>query len=170
MINTIKKKIFNYYNSLNSKQKLIWVVGILVFFMIIYYTFISSNTRVNDNINYDNFNLQDLSESYDIVYDRAIIYSLDEIISKILNIKNDMYYVNEEKVTIKDIYNELLTVNYKKNISYRDFEDNFNNFLQKINYNEYDNSQTKIDTVYFSDLYNMYLIKLMSTFPIYENK
>ena len=107
MINTIKKKIFNYYNSLNSKQKLIWVVGILVFFMIIYYTFISSNTRVNDNINYDNFNLQDLSESYDIVYDRAIIYSLDEIISKILNIKNDMYYVNEEKVTIKDIYNEL---------------------------------------------------------------
>ena len=35
MINTIKKKIFNYYNSLNSKQKLIWVVGILVFFMII---------------------------------------------------------------------------------------------------------------------------------------
>ena len=46
--------------------------------------------------------------------------------------------------------------------AYRDFEDNFNNFLQKINYNEYDNSQTKIDTVYFSDLYNMYLIKLMS--------
>ena len=81
----IKEKIFNYFDSLTSKGRLLLMIGILIFLICFYMIFISNNYRSSD-VNYNEFNLTTIIERASVIYNRDQIYSLDVVIDEILKI------------------------------------------------------------------------------------
>lgn len=163
MKKNIKKFLYDYYNSLTSNQKLIYCICIFLFVISIYYIFINNSYRENE-INYKKVDLTTIINSSDICYDRNIIKSLDDILNDIIKVHDRSLIVNNKNISLKKFYNESVSDNYKKAISYKKFKEKINNLYdnyfmsyQDINYSYY------IDLVYYSQGYDMYLIKVVST-------
>lgn len=159
----IKEKIFNYFDSLTSKGRLLLMIGILIFLICFYMIFISNNYRSSD-VNYNEFNSTTIIERASVIYNRDQIYSLDVVIDEILKINEGTWYVNNKKVTLNDLYSEIVTQNYKKKISKNNFKKTMNNIYLKLfgDNGDYNSNYNYIEKVYYSAEYDMYLIKLVT--------
>lgn len=161
MRKNIKNFLYDYYNSLTSKQKLIYCICIFLFVISIYYMFINKSYRENE-INYKKLDSLSIINSSEICYDRDIIKCLDDILDDIIKVYDKNLFINNKKVSLRKFYNEVVSDNYKKAISYRKFKNKVNNLYD--NYNMfYKNYGCYIDLVYYSEVYDMYLVKLIST-------
>ena len=68
------------------------------------------------------------------------------------------------KVTLNDLYSEIVTQNYKKKISKNNFKKTMNNIYLKLfgDNGDYNSNYNYIEKVYYSAEYDMYLIKLVT--------
>ena len=162
-MNKIKNFILNWYYSLNSREKLILAVVMLFLLILFYFVFIRNSYRENE-INYNELNSQEIIDNSNVVYNRERILSLDEIIVKIFKINQSRLNINDKIVSIKELYNNSVTNNYKKEISYKKFKQKIELIQQDVygdlNNIEVDYFNTIIDKVYYSDKYDMFLVKL----------
>ena len=159
----LKGKLFEYFSSLSTAKKLIWVIGILILLVIFYLFFIKNNYRGSD-INYNDINAQKIIEYSSEVYDRDELLSVNLVIENILKIYENKWVLNNKPITLKNLYDNATTENYKKSISRSKFEKKIEEIYSKIfDVNEkYNSSKNYIEKVYHSDTYDMYLIKLKS--------
>ena len=163
-MNKIKEKIARFYNSLTIKQKLIYATVLVVIATIIYLIFVNNSYR-NTDINYNKIDTAKIIESSNVLYDRATIASLDDILKNLLRIKFKNYYIENEEVTLKKVYSNLVTTNYKKKMSYGKFKKTMENLYTNIIANDDINlmlSKEYIKKVYYSNEYDIYLLELKS--------
>ena len=161
-MNKIKDSLLNIYNSLNNTQKLILAIIIVVCFSL-FYLLVVKNSYREDEINYNTLNFSTIIEESDIVYDRSIIKSFDEVLNNILKINYDSYYVNNKKITFKKVYENMIYNSYTKELSYGNFKKKikalYNNVLGESNINILDNNNF-INKVYYSSELDMYIISV----------
>lgn len=155
-ISSLKEK----YNSLSTSNKLKLIVSIVIVLALIYYLLVNKSYRENEIV-YDNLTAESIIENSYIIYNRIELQEINEIISKLSDINYSRYYVDDKLITIKDLYNYGVTENYKKAISNRKFSNKFSEIFMNL-YS--DNSEEGIienfiDRVYYSDEYDMYLVK-----------
>lgn len=153
----LKDKIINFYSSLNIRSKLFFVISIVGVMAILYYLFVNNSYRSNE-IDYKNLSSEEIISDSEIVENRIIISEINKILNKFSDIKFDRLYINEKKVTIKELYNVAVTNNYKKSISYKEFSEKFNEIFNNLYQTDALNEEI-IDLVYYSAKYDMYLIK-----------
>lgn len=156
----LRKNIIGWYSSLTSQQKLkISIIGLVI--LISFYLIFIRNSYRQDEINYKNISNDSIIQSSYMVYDRNIILTLDEIIEKILKVETNEYRIKDKQISINTLYKDAVSYNYKKNITKKQFKNKMNLVYEKVlnneNYNAYKNY---IQEVYFSEQYDMYLIRL----------
>lgn len=157
----IIKNITSFYNSLTSTQKLLFVGIIVLVLMLFYFVFISGSYRGLD-INYKKVDENTLIEKSVIVYDRDECQVVDDIIDKILKIKDQTWYVENKFVNAKDLYTHAVTPTYKKKISKGKFTNCLNTLLNNVlgEDGKYDQNKSYMDLTYYCAEYDTYLIKL----------
>jgi len=159
-MNKIKKSIMDLYNSLSSKQKLVVLIVFVSIMALIYFNFIKNDYK-GDDIDYRKISIESLIESSEVVYDRDLIMSIDKCVNNILKVNNESLIMNNRKVKVRNLYDELVSNNYKKSLSYSKFKNKMNQFYQNVLNDEgYIDGKNYIDTVLYSSKNNMYLIKL----------
>lgn len=159
--------IMQFYNSLTSRGKLILAFAVLVILML-FSSLVINNSYRTEEINYNKLTAVQIIEKSDVIYSRNEIASLDEITEKILKIHTKELVIKNDKVSIRDLYNNTVLDNYKKELSYRKFKKKLNHFYDKVFTNrnsEYlDKNINFIEKVYFSYDYNMYIIEIREEF------
>lgn len=163
----LKNKIISKYNSLNSREKLIWAIGILLMFVIIYHIFLTSVPRANE-IDYRNLTTQMIIEDSKIEYDRGKISSLNGIVENMLKLEYSELMIDGKTVSKREFYNATVTNNYKKNISFGRFKKVLSHINEKVYYGYENrnmvNTKDVINCVYYSPNYDMYLIELKENY------
>ena len=159
----LKQKLARYFKNLNTKQKLLWVSALLIILVCFYLIFIKNNYRESE-INYNDVNAQKIIEYSSEVYNREELLSINDIVSNILKIYDETWILDNKAVTLKTLYSEATTKNYQKGTSKRKFVEKMNNIYSKVFSEEdkFNSNKNYIDKVYYSDTYDMYLIKLLS--------
>lgn len=160
-MNKIKNKLLNLYNSLNKKQKLFLYLGIVIILSIIYFGLINNNYREND-INYNKINVQSIIADSELIYDRGIIKTIDDISKKILSVNYNAYYIDNKNVTLNNIYNSTFYSSYMKKISYSKFKKKISLLYKNVLSNDQISSfelKSYINSVSYSKEYDMYLIE-----------
>lgn len=157
------KSINEFINSLNSKEKLKYLVIIIIFASIIYFLIINNSYRQGE-INYKNLNSKLIIDNSEIIYDRSTVMTIDDICNDLLKIKFDSLVLDGKQVKLKDIYKFVVTSNYKKKISSKRFSKEMNEIYSNV-FNENEDISALdykqiIDVVYYSAQYDMYLVKI----------
>lgn len=159
-MNKIKKMITDLYNSLNSKEKLILVIILIIIMSFIYFTFIKNSYKKND-IDYRKISIESMKDSAEVVYDRNLIMGIDECINNILKVNDGAFKLNNKTVTIKNIYDEVVSDNYKKSVSYNKFKKKIENVYKNVLGNEgYIDGKKYIKNVLYSSNNNIYLVEI----------
>lgn len=163
----IMDTIMQYYNSLTSRGKLILAFTILVVLML-FSSLVINNSYRADEIDYNNLTATQIIEKSDIVYVRSEIATLDEIIGKVLKVHTGELILKNDIASIRDLYNNAVLDNYKKELSYGKFKNKINHFYQKTLFNRnvtnINNDINYIKKVYYSYDYNMYIIEVNEEF------
>ena len=156
-----------FYNSLTSRGKLILAFAVLVVLML-FSSLVINNSYRSDEINYNNLTATQIIEKSNVIYARNEIVSLDEVLEKILKIHTGELVIKNDKISIRDLYNNTLLDNYKKELSYGKFKKKLNHFYDKVFLNKnaevLDTNNNYIEKVYFSYDYNMYIIEIKEEF------
>lgn len=159
--------IMQYYNSLTSRGKLILAFAILIILMI-FSALVINNSYRTEEINYNNLTATQIIENSSVVYARNEIATLDEIVKKILKVHTGEITIKNKRTSIRDLYNETVLDNYKKELSYGKFKKKINHFYEKVLFNKNITSINKelnfIEKVYYSYDYNMYIIEIKEEF------
>ena len=144
-----REKITNFFNSLTTKEKLI-LLFILVVILVVFYILVINNNYRGTDINYKDLKSENIIEYSSVVYDRDEILVIDEVVDEILKINDGTWVLNNEPITIKDIYSQVVTPNYKKKMSYNKFKNALNSVYQKVlgENGKYDSGKNYIDTVF----------------------
>lgn len=161
-MNNLKEKVITWYEDLSTNKKMILIFFIVILLALLYYIFINNNYREGE-INYSKFDINDIIIESNIIYDRSMIDSLDEVLKDFLKIKYNSLNLGDKKISLSKYYNSVVLNSYKKDISAIKFNKISKNFFLKvlgendINFLEYQNF---INKVYYSKDHNMYIIKV----------
>lgn len=156
----LKKSIIKFYNSLTSKGKLtLW--SVLVIILALLYALVIRNGYKDNEINYNKVNIETLLSDSEVTYNRDIIMSLEGILNSIMKVSDGTLRINDNNISYRDLYNSVVSENYKKKISYSKFKKSMDKVLtDAYDGGSYDSNKTYITEVLYAHGYNMYLIKL----------
>ncbi|MGN1012994.1 MAG: hypothetical protein ACI4ON_04090 [Clostridia bacterium] len=139
------------------------MVIIIIFVSIIYFLIINNSYRQGE-INYKNLNSKLIIENSNVIYDRAILMTIDDICNDLLKVNFNSLVLDGKQVKLKDIYKYDVTSNYKKEISSRKFIKKMSEIYNNVFNENEDISSLEykqiIEAVYYSAQYDMYLVKI----------
>ncbi len=156
----LQNKLIKFFESLSTKNRLLFIIGILIVLVLFYMIFINGNYRGSD-INYRKANIETIINTSSYIYDRDQIMALDEVIDKILKIKNETWAIDTKFVTLNNLYSQTLTDNYKNFLSKSKFKKKMNEIYSNVlDSNGYNKDKNYTKQVYYSAEYNTYLVEL----------
>ena len=161
-MNNIIQNLTKKINTLNSQKKLVLFIILILFCTFIYFGIVKNSYRENE-INYKKIDFSSVISTSDIVYDRATIKSLDEVLENILMVNYDAYYIDNKKVTLRKVYDNLIYNTYQKEVSYGKFKNKINDLYNNILGNstiEVIQNKNFINKVYFSNELGMYFLEI----------